>query len=279
MSAFRSAPLFVSSLAVALVAQSAAAQAQPAPEAQPAPAASSNAAPQASTPTATPQTPAPAQQTPVAPPAPVEEKATPMQEVSAVSAAPAPAPAPVQARPEPTFVGGFGTQSAKRVPKGSRLGLGVTLGFTSGLGLSLRRHFDSGLGLHFGGFGIWTQDVRHLNLATELLYSFYRGRWARVYGLAGVAWHANQEERGIQAPVVPGQDPAQTQTVRYEDYVSHDLIFGPGIGGELYLHPRFTMSLEVPLVFAIEEVGEKERALEDRLNIHPGVNASMHFYF
>lgn len=267
MSASRLAVFVVSSLTSGLVSQTASAQGQPADVPQELAADAQTLAP-------------PAAQTSQAPQdanaAPAPEK----QEAPA-PVAPAPAPAPSQSpRPEPTFVGGFGVEGSHKLPKASRLGIGATLGFTSGLGLSLRRHFSSGLGLQFGGFGIYTEDVRHLNLATQVLYTFYTGRWTRVYALGGVAWHANQEERGVEAPVQPGQDPDESGPVRYEKYFSHSIYFGPGIGGELYLHRRFAMSLDVPLVFSVKQLGEDNVApLEDRLSIHPGVNASFHFYF
>lgn len=266
MSTSKLAVFFVSSLATGLVSQSAWASSQ-----QPAQ------VPKEIVEDAKTQAPPRAQSGP----APTSPQGAPVTEAPPQQVT-ASAPLPPSERPEPTFVGGFGSSGGgtARLPEDSGLGIGLTLGYTSGLGLSLRRHFRSGFGIHVGGFGYWTSNDRHLNLATQLLYSFYRGRMGRIYALAGVAWHVNDDQRTVRAPALPGQDPNADRPVRYEDYFSHRLIFGPGVGGELFFHRRFGMSLEVPLAISIDQVGEKsETRFEDRLSIHPGINASMHFYF
>lgn len=263
MSAPRLAVFVVSSLAFGLVSQTAVAQAQP------------EKVPQEIAADAQTQAPPMAQSGQA--PAPVQQPAPP---ATAPVATPQVAEQPSAPKPEATFVSGFGTSDTLRIPKGSRLGIGATLGFTSGIGLSLRRHFDSGFGLQIGGFGIWTREHRHLNLATQALYTFYTGRWTRVYALAGVAWHVNQEHRVVEVPVQPNQDPNVDVPSRVDRYSSHSIYFGPGIGGELYLHRRFTVSLDIPLVFSIKQLSEKNAPpFEDRLSIHPGLNGSMHFYF
>lgn len=127
--------------------------------------------------------------------------------------------------------------------------------------------------------GVWTSDIRHLNLATQLLYTFHRNNYFRFYGLAGISWHTNQREQQRKAPTLPNNDPNKIPPPTYEKYFSHQLFFGPGVGAELYLHRKFSLALEVPLVFSIEKVGESTPSLVERLGIDPGVNAAVHLYF
>lgn len=290
MSASSYAMFVVSSLALGLVSQTAVAQAQPV-EPPPTSTAASQ-APAASTAPAAPATPEAA---PAAPETPDANPAASPSDQPAQETQAAQNEQDSAAQPETQGKTVYGPGAKETIhllgvdkddprpkyPKGTRAGLGVTLGFTSGLGLSVRRHFNSGFGLQVAGFGVWSSDHRHLNLGTQFFYTFYRGEYARVYSLAGIAWHVNHKDRAIQGPVLPGQNPNEPQPVRYEDYYSHTLVFGPGIGGEVHLHPRFSIALEVPLAITIEEVGDKDtdRSFEDRLRIHPGINGAMHIYF
>lgn len=192
--------------------------------------------------------------------------------------APIPAPEAFESETEAprvkgTFVSGWWKERTGPLPMATRWGLGVTLGFTSGIGLSARRHFDSGLGFHVGGIGFWTPGEKHVNLAAELLYTFRRGKVARFYGLAGVMWLA--QDYGYRSV-----DSEPGKTISKTDYL-HKLFFGPGIGVEIHMHPRFSTSLELPLVIGVNDVGgsQGDRTPEERFSLYPGLNGSIHLYF
>lgn len=146
-------------------------------------------------------------------------------------------PVSAPASPRPTQV----TTKQSNRPLESSLGLTLGGGLTGGIGIGVRRHLDSRWGFHATGIPVLGDRRKFVALGIQGMYTFYRGRVARMYSLFGVQGIYNSEKE---------YRPAGTSGPKYLTQVFHTS-FGPGVGVEIHFNDRISWALELPVTIMI----------------------------
>lgn len=147
----------------------------------------------------------------------------------------------------------------------SRFGLTLGGGTTGGIGIGVRKHFENRWGFHASGIPLWGKHDAFAALGLQGMYSFYRGRIARMYGLFGVQGMYRFELNTY----------GETRNNRFHTS------FGPGIGLELHFNKRFSWALELPVVgIASHESGSGPNApSHSKFQVLPIPNTALTFYY
>lgn len=147
----------------------------------------------------------------------------------------------------------------------SRLGLTLGGGVTGGIGIGVRKHFENRWGFHASGIPLLGKTDAFAALGLQGMYSFYRGRIARMYGLFGVQGMYRFE----------GNTYGNTRNNRLHTS------FGPGIGLELHFNKRFSWALELPVVgIATFESGSGSNApSSSKFQVLPIPNTALTLYY
>lgn len=146
-------------------------------------------------------------------------------------------PVTAPASPRPTQV----TTKTSDRPLESSLGLTLGGGLTGGIGIGVRRHLENRWGFHATGIPLLGEDRMFVALGIQGMYTFYRGRVARMYGLFGVQGVYNSEK---------DYHPPGTSGAGYLTQVFHTS-FGPGVGVEIHFNDRISWALELPITAMI----------------------------
>lgn len=157
------------------------------------------------------------------------------------------------------------TTGKSKGPLASTLGLTLGGGVTGGIGIGVRKHFPNRWGFHATGIPLFGKDDSFTALGLQGMYSFYRGRVARMYGLFGV-----QGMYRFEANSYPNDTNNRVHTS-----------FGPGIGLELHFNKRVSWALELPVAgIATFESGSRPNAPSNsKFQILPIPNTALTLYY
>lgn len=154
----------------------------------------------------------------------------------------------------------------------SPLGVSLGGGSTSGIGLGVRKHFGNRWGFHATGIPVIGELRVFAALGVQGMYSFYRGRIARMYGLLGV--------QGIYSSESHREYPSKKSS--FDKRVFHTS-FGPGVGLELHFNKRISWALELPVAAIISsDLRSRSRSKEvsdSGFQILPIPNSALTIYY
>lgn len=152
-------------------------------------------------------------------------------------------------------------------PRSSSLGFTLGGGITSGIGIGVRKHFDNRWGFHATGIPLLGKHQQFVALGVQGMYSFYRGRIARLYGLFGV--------QGIYS--TEGYPEGPRQRMKYYEKLLHTS-FGPGIGLELHFNQRISWALELPIAGVVTR-DLKPQKTDSGFQVLPVPNSAITIYY
>lgn len=131
-------------------------------------------------------------------------------------------------------------------------GMGLTLGFLSGLGFTYRQFFADKIGLKATGMGFFDQNQTFGNIGVQGMYVFSENDWLKFYGLLGVSNFSTKRNTVVYSDPVPAYK-GENEYVYIPPKGSSNLEMynsvGAGIGIELgRLEQGITFAIELPLV-------------------------------
>lgn len=161
------------------------------------------------------------------------------------------------------------TQGSKH-PYASPIGFTLGGGVTGGIGIGVRKHFENRWGFHATGIPVLGRDSVFGALGIQGMYSFYRGRVARMYGLAGIQGIYTSDSYPNSYP--NGGSRTTNRTL-------HSTI-GAGIGLEIHFNHRISWSLELPVAAIISSsLKASGRGSESSFQVLPIPNSALTLYY
>lgn len=127
-------------------------------------------------------------------------------------------------------------------------GMGLTLGFLSGLGFTYRQFFADRLGVKASGMGFFDQNQTFGNIGLQGMYVFSENDWLKFYGLLGVSNFSTKRNFVYYPEPVQNNESVYIPPRGSSNLETYNSV-GGGIGIELgRLEQGLSFVIELPLV-------------------------------